>query len=149
MSKVRITKEFRFEASHALLNYDGLCKNIHGHSYILLVTVKGEPITDESNPKLGMLMDFGDLKRIVKKEIVDILDHSIILNKKANHQSFHKIDEMFDRFHLLDYQPTCENMVVDFADKITNKLPKGVDIHSVKLYETATSNAEWFAEDNI
>jgi len=149
MAKVRITKEFRFEASHALLNYDGLCKNIHGHSYILFVTVIGEPNIEESSPKLGMLMDFGDLKRIVKQEIVDVLDHSIILNSKAPYQSFTNVKDMFDRFHLFDYQPTCENMVVDFAHKIIKKLPEGVKIYSVKLYETATSNAEWYASDNL
>jgi len=149
MAKVRITKEFRFEASHALLNYDGLCKNIHGHSYILFVTIIGEPVIDESNPKLGMLMDFGDLKRIVKKEIVDVLDHSVILNKKADYQSFTNVKEMFDRIHLLDYQPTCENMVVDFAAKIIKQLPENVNIYSVKLYETASSNAEWYASDNL
>lgn len=148
MAKIRLTKEFRFEASHALWNYDGLCKNIHGHSYILNVTIKGEPIQDIENPKLGMVMDFGELKKIVKTEIVDILDHSVILNKKAPYQSFTNVKEMFDRIHLLDYQPTCENMVVDFANIIKPKLPKGVELYSIKLYETATSYAEWYAEDN-
>ena len=66
MARIRITKEFKFETAHALMGYDGLCKHIHGHSYELLVTVIGHPIEDESNPKLGMVMDFGDLKKIVK-----------------------------------------------------------------------------------
>ncbi len=148
MAKIRLTKEFRFEASHALWNYDGLCKNIHGHSYILNVTIKGEPILDVENPKLGMVMDFGELKKIVKTEIVDILDHSVILNKQAPYQSFTNVKEMFDRIHLLDYQPTCENMVIDFAKIIKTKLPKGIELYSIKLYETATSYAEWYAEDN-
>jgi 6-pyruvoyltetrahydropterin/6-carboxytetrahydropterin synthase len=52
MAKIRLTKEFNFEMAHALWNYDGLCKNIHGHSYKLLVTVIGEAITDKKNPKL-------------------------------------------------------------------------------------------------
>jgi 6-pyruvoyltetrahydropterin/6-carboxytetrahydropterin synthase len=69
MARIRITKEFRFEAAHALHNYDGLCRNIHGHSYILKVTVIGETITDSNSPKLGMVMDFGDLKDIVKQSI--------------------------------------------------------------------------------
>ncbi len=148
MANIRLTKEFRFEASHALLNYDGLCKNLHGHSYILRVTVIGKPIEDIDNTKLGMVMDFGDLKKIVKTEIVDVLDHSVILNKRAPHQSFTNVNEMFDRIHLLDYQPTCENMVVDFAEKIRNNLPANVKLFSIQLYETATSYAEWFAEDN-
>ena len=74
MAKIRFTKEFSFESAHALDGYDGLCREIHGHSYRLFVTVKGEPISEESNPKLGMVMDFGYLKLIVKSEIVDRLE---------------------------------------------------------------------------
>ena len=53
--------------AHVLEGYDGLCANMHGHSYILSVTVIGKPIEQTGNPKLGMVMDFGDLKKIVKK----------------------------------------------------------------------------------
>ena len=83
MAKVRVTKIFRFEMAHALWGYDGLCKNIHGHSYVLKVTVIGIPIEDQSDKKLGMVIDFGDLKRVVNKNIVDVFDHSVILNKNA------------------------------------------------------------------
>ena len=148
MTKIRLTKEFRFEAAHALLKYDGLCKNIHGHSYILRITIKGSPIEDVNSPKLGMVMDFSELKKMVKNEIVDRFDHSVILNKKAAHQSFETIEDMFDRIHLFDYQPTCENMLVDFVDRIKAKIPNNVELVSVQLYETATSFAEWLAEDN-
>ena len=65
MSKIRLTKEFRFEMAHALWDYDGLCRNIHGHSYILAVTVIGVPNEDRNSPTYGMVMHFGDLKRIV------------------------------------------------------------------------------------
>ncbi len=148
MAKIRLTKEFKFEASHALWHYDGLCKNMHGHSYILFVTVIGEPIPDENHVKQGMVMDFGDLKKIVNEEIVDVLDHSVMLNKKSYQASFKEAEDLFDRIHLLDYQPTCENMVEDFAKKISARLPKEVKLFSVKLHETANSFAEWFASDN-
>ncbi len=148
MAKVRLTKEFRFEMAHALWNYDGLCKNIHGHSYILFVTVIGEPITDKSNPKLGMVMDFGDLKKIVAEEVVDQLDHSVVLSKATPNLEQLNIDQMFERFFITEYQPTCENMIVDFADRISKRLPQGVQLHSLKLHETSTSFAEWYAEDN-
>ncbi len=72
MPTVRVTRIFRFEMAHALWGYDGLCKNIHGHSYVLKVTVAGSPITDPDDRKLGMVIDFGDLKRIVNKQIVDV-----------------------------------------------------------------------------
>lgn len=54
MSKIRLSKEFHFEAAHTLLNYDGLCKHIHGHSYVLRVTVIAGPNPDKSSPKQGM-----------------------------------------------------------------------------------------------
>jgi len=148
MAKIRLTKEFRFEMAHALWNYDGLCKNIHGHSYILFVTVIGEPIIDENNVKLGMVMDFGDLKKIVSEEIVDQLDHSVVLSKATPNLEQLKNDQMFERFFITGYQPTCENMIVDFAERIQKRLPKQVKLHSLKLHETATSFAEWYAEDN-
>ncbi len=147
-NKVRVTKEFDFEMAHALWDYDGLCKNLHGHSYKLFATVIGVPITDKSSTKLGMVIDFGDIKKIVKTTIVDVFDHSVVLNKNAPTKDFIHTKQMFDRIHLLDYQPTCENMVVDFAMQIKGLLPAGVELYSLKLYETATSCAEWFASDN-
>ena len=81
MSIIRLTKEFTFEAAHMLEGYDGLCREIHGHSYRLFVTVKGEPQTDADSPKLGMVMDFGILKRIVNEQIVDRLDHAFMMRR--------------------------------------------------------------------
>lgn len=134
--------------AHALWSYDGLCKNIHGHSYILFVSVIGEPINNPSDVKDGMVIDFGDLSKIVNSEIVDKMDHCLVLNKRIPDKKFLDVKEMYDRVYLADYQPTCENMVVDFADRIKARLPKGVDLHSVKLYETAKSFAEWHKDDN-
>lgn len=148
MAKIRVTKEFNFEMAHALLNYDGMCKNIHGHSYKMFVTVIGEPIRDEHHSKLGMVIDFGDLKQIVNSEIVDVYDHAFMLNEKTGLNFSPATHEMFSNTIYVNYQPTCENMVADFAEKIAQKLPENVHLHSVRLYETATSYAEWFAGDN-
>ena len=65
MSRIRVTKEFSFEMAHMLEGYDGPCSEIHGHSYRLFVTVAGTPCSDPQNPKYGMVIDFGVLKRIV------------------------------------------------------------------------------------
>lgn len=149
MSKIRITKQFNFETGHALYGYDGKCKNVHGHSYKLSVTVIGEPITDTENVKFGMVIDFGDLKKIVKEEVVDIFDHATVFNKNTPHIELAK--ELQDRGHhviLVDYQPTSENMVIDFAAKISARLPHSIQLHSLKLQETETSFAEWYASDN-
>lgn len=148
MSKIRITKQFNFETAHALYGYDGKCKNIHGHSYKLSVTVIGTPISDSTNVKYGMVIDFGDLKKIVSSEIVNKFDHASVFNKNTPHIELAK--ELEKRDHnviLVDYQPTSEMMLVDFAEKINNRLPENVKLHSLKLQETGTSNAEWYASD--
>lgn len=149
MKKVRVSKEFHFEMAHALLNYDGLCRHIHGHSYILFVTIIGEPIEDSLDKKLGMVMDFADLKTIVKAPIVDHFDHSLVIHKEAKKFLPDTPSDMYDKVHLMDFQPTCENLVVYIAEKIGTSLPAGIELFSVKLYETATSYAEWFASDNL
>lgn len=148
MSIIRVTKEFKFEMGHALLNYDGLCKHIHGHSYMLYVTIKGKPIQDSNEIKNGMVMDFGDLTKIVKENIVLVYDHSLVLNKDIPNKEKLEGHEMFDRLHLMDFQPTCENFVIHFAHIIRPQLPRGVELYSIKLYETAKAYAEWLAEDN-
>ena len=150
MNKIRITKHFDFESAHALYGYDGKCKNIHGHSYHLYVTVIGTPIEDDQNPKNGMVMDFGDLKTIVKKEIVVKFDHAVVLNSNSPHRELAKtIDDHSHKVVLVPYQPTSENMLTDFAERIQSQLPQNVLLHSLKLYETANSYAEWFASDQI
>ena len=149
MSNIRITKQFSFETGHALYGYDGKCKNVHGHSYKLSVTVIGKPITDCSNVKFGMVIDFTDLKKIVKEEIVDQFDHATVFNKNTPHIELAR--ELQSREHhviLVDYQPTSENMVIDFAQRIKNRLPNRIQLHSLKLQETETSFAEWYQADN-
>lgn len=148
MNQIRITKSFTFETGHALYGYDGKCKNVHGHSYKLYVTVIGTPITDTTHVKYGMVIDFGDLKKIVREEIVDIFDHATVFNQNTPHIELAK--ELMDRGHhvlLVNYQPTSENMVIDFAQKIQNRLPQNIQLYSLKLQETETSFAEWYATD--
>lgn len=149
MSNIRITKQFNFETGHALYGYDGKCRNVHGHSYKLSVTVIGTPISDSNNVKFGMVIDFSDLKKIVKEDIVDVFDHATVFNKNTPHIELAK--ELSDRGHhviLVDYQPTSEMMITDFAKKIKDRLPSNIQLHSLRLQETETSFAEWFASDN-
>ncbi|HMC02343.1 MAG TPA: 6-carboxytetrahydropterin synthase [Flavobacteriaceae bacterium] len=149
MSIIRITKQFSFETGHALFGYDGKCRNVHGHSYKLSVTVIGNPIQDNTHVKFGMVIDFSDLKKIVKEEIVEVFDHATVFNKNTPHVELAK--ELEDRGHnvlLVDYQPTSEMMVIDFSKKIKKRLPENIKLHSLKLQETETSFAEWYASDN-
>ena len=149
MSNIRITKKFSFETGHALYGYDGKCRNVHGHSYKLSVTVIGNPISDTSHVKFGMVIDFSDLKKIVKEEIVDVFDHATVFNKNTPHVEL--AEELSNRGHnvlLVNYQPTSEMMVIDFAEKIIARIPLTIKLHSLKLQETESSYAEWFASEN-
>ena len=147
---IHLTKEFSFESAHALWGYDGKCREIHGHSYRFFVTIKGEPITDEQSPKLGMVMDFGELKAIVAREITDRLDHSFVMRRTEQAEALAvAMGSQFTNVVLVDYQPTCENMLADFAERLLGALPEEIELHSLRLHETATSYAEWFASDNF
>ena len=146
---IRLTKELSFESAHALWGYDGKCREVHGHSYRLFVTVKGEPISDPQSPKLGMVMDFGELKAIVAQQITDRLDHSFVMRRTAEAESLAEVmKSQFTNVILVDYQPTCENMLQDFAARLKAALPEGVELHSLRLHETATSYAEWYNDEN-
>ena len=149
MERIRITKEFTFETGHALYGYDGKCRNVHGHSYHLSVTVIGSPIREEGHKKLGMVIDFGDLKQIVREEIVDPFDHATVFNKNTPHVALAAtLEKSGHKVILADYQPTSENMVIDFAEKIRARLPEGIELHSLRLRETGTAFAELYASDN-
>jgi len=149
MNKIRVTKSFNFETAHALYGYDGKCKNIHGHSYKLFVTVKGVPIQDNSNPKFGMVIDFGDIKKIVRAEVVDRFDHAILLNVNSPHKELgENLIKEGHKVIFTEYQPSCENMLIDMVGLIRPHLDSTVELQSIRLHETETSYAEWLAEDN-
>jgi len=144
---IRITKEFRFEAAHALKGYDGPCRNVHGHSYELAVTVTGKPISDKASSKYGMVMDFGDLKCMIKSSIIDLFDHALILHSSMKDEGLIPPGEPFTNVVYVDYQPTSENILIDFASRIKDLLPGRITLHHLVLRETSSSYAEWHASD--
>ncbi len=149
MSKIRVTKVFTFDMAHALFGYDGPCKNIHGHTYKLSVTLIGELIQQEGNPKEGMVIDFTDFKRIVKDNVIDIFDHTLVLKNDTPHSKIQGLTDNFERIIYSPYQPSCENLLLDMISRIETKLPGNIVIQNVRLEETPTSFAEWFREDNL
>ena len=146
--KIRITKEFRFEMAHSLPNHLGLCKNIHGHSYTLSVTIIGEPNPNQDQPDAGMVMDFGDLKTIVSETIINKFDHALVIHKDLSKSLIKELKENFEKVIPVDYHPTSELLLLNFAGIIQAKIPKSAKLFSLKLRETTSSVAEWFAEDN-
>jgi len=143
---IHLTKIFHFEAAHALMGYDGRCRNVHGHSYEMRVTIKGNPIMDSNNPKNGMVMDFGDLKRIVNEEIVDHYDHAFIINHEMPNDFIENVKNHYERIIVLPFQPTTELMLMHFADKIKRRLPDGIKLVKIFLKETEGSFAEWIED---
>jgi 6-pyruvoyltetrahydropterin/6-carboxytetrahydropterin synthase len=142
---IRVTKEFKFEAAHALDGYNGKCKDIHGHSYHLKIAVTGKPKADTSISVCGMVIDFSDIKKIVKHEIIPRFDHILVLR---NDSRFKGIEDKNERVRYVDYQPTCENMLIEILDLVRPQLPDYVTLSYGFLRETRTSYAEWFLEDN-
>ncbi len=145
---IRLTKSFHIEMAHALKDYDGKCRFIHGHTFGLEVSVKGGILEQEQHPKNGMVMDFGDVKKIVKEHIVDVFDHAFVLNRKSSFEIPTEAKQMFGNIVYVDFQPTSENMAVYFAGIIQRHLPAGVELVRVMVRETPTSYAEWLKEDN-
>lgn len=145
MAKLRLTKQFDFEAAHALEGYEGKCRDIHGHSYHLNVTVIGPVDYDSGKLDGSMVMDFKDLKEIVNTRVIDKFDHQLVLSKDSKFAHISKINE---RTMLVDYVPTCENMLIDIVERIKANLPEGLELHNAFLRETARSYAEWFKDDN-
>ena len=146
MPAVRITKEFSFEAAHALKDHDGPCRNIHGHSYKLSVTVSGSPVTNPGSPKRGMIIDFNLLKEIVNRVIIVPMDHVLILPSGLNVVDLRKRGDPFSKVMVVNFQPTSENLLIDFAERLQRAFPPEIRLYSMKLRETATSYAEWFAD---
>lgn len=148
MNKIRVSKIFYFEAAHALYGHNGACKNIHGHSYSLTVTIIGTANKKPNCPDDGMVIDYAELKNIINATVIKKFDHSLILNGESPHIGIKAVDTIFNNILLVNYQPTCENLLLDFVKKIKPVLPKNVSIHHLRLKETDTSYAEWYAEDN-
>lgn len=146
---LRLTREFEFEMAHALEGYDGACRQIHGHSYKLFITVSGHPISDTADPKLGMIMDFGELKSMVNNLIIDRFDHALLLRETPSAQELVRaMQKKWDKIEVTPYQPTCENLLLFIVTQIQSALPNHIKLQEVKLYETARSHATWCAEDN-
>lgn len=120
--------------------HDGKCQNLHGHTYKLEITVSDGLI--QGGAKDGMVMDFTDLKAIVKQEIIDPFDHAFIYDGSNERES--QIAALLDSWNMktlrLNYRTTAENMSMEVFTRLKQA---GLKVCSVKLWETPTSCAEY------
>ena len=140
---ISITKIFRFETAHAIHQYQGSCKNIHGHSYELHVTVKAKQSNEEYVDGLGIILDFKELKAIVQSQVVKLLDHKLLLSKAYLAESKNEFKQ--DELVIFEVEPTAENILIFSRDQIRQVLPDHIQLYSLKLWETRDSYAEWSA----
>lgn len=139
--RLTITKIFTFDTAHALENYPGKCRHIHGHTYTLHVTVSGEINSKLNDPYEGMITDFTLLKDWVKKEVISCYDHFLLL---ADNSPLAKLNyPEWDRIRLTPYQPSCENMLADICERLLRKPLHGISLEELQLFETPTSYASW------
>jgi 6-pyruvoyltetrahydropterin/6-carboxytetrahydropterin synthase len=141
-----VTKEFTWEMAHMLSFHKGDCKNLHGHSYKLQVTVRRVTPQELEGSSKGMVIDFSDLKQVVNREIVEALDHSFVYWEDGDivETSIAAILQANGRkCFRFPFRPTAENMVQDFAAILWEPLQKhGLSLVKLRLYETATAFAE-------
>ena len=140
----KVVKIFKWHCSHILEGHEGLCKNLHGHTYKLEVEVSGFPKSfSYKNKKDGMVIDFGELKKIVKEQIVDKFDHAIIIDNR-NEDLINFCEKQQYKILKLPYKTTAENMVNWIFEKLISvfQLNIGYSLTRVRLWETDTSYAE-------
>ena len=138
---LNLTKIFRFEMAHAIHGYQGVCKNIHGHSYELHVTIGSSAAYADYIPAPGILVDFKEIKKRVNTAIIEMLDHKMILS----HDFLARFPALSSQENLViwEAEPTAENMLLYIKRILSDELPDGINLVRLKLYETKDSYAEW------
>lgn len=141
-NELTICKIFTFDSSHQLINHKGKCANVHGHTYKLEIHLKG-PTYDASSPSNeGFVIDFTELKMIIKREIVDPMDHAFLA--QGNEPIYEVLLNSGSKVFLLGFRTTVENLTRFICWKLIQlKLP----VYLVRLWETPTGWAEVLAQD--
>ena len=140
---LQVTKIIRFETAHAIHGYEGKCRNIHGHSYVLHVSVS---LREDFGflPAPGFILDFKDLKQIANRAITSIFDHRVVVSEAfvKEHAAVRELENIV----IWTTEPTAENMVLYIRDRLQHELPGQVMLKRLVLYETSDSYATWEAE---
>lgn len=140
---LQVTKIFHFEMAHAIHGYSGACKNIHGHSYELHVTVSANQQGDNYIPGTGFVVDFKELKKCVNESVITLLDHKLVLSKEyiAAHTPVMNLENVI----IWEIEPSAENILVFIQKELSQALPANIQLTALKLYETRDSFAKWIA----
>ena len=135
-----VTKTVKFDAAHVLTNHEGLCRNLHGHTYRVDISVScADPLAEG-----GMVIDFKELKRIASAEICDKFDHAFIYNtaSEGEREIAAVVEKHGMRTVALPYRSTAENLARHFYEKLIVQVP---GLSAVTVWETADSCAAYRA----
>lgn len=135
----RVSKEFSFDMAHILDGHDGKCRNLHGHTYKLQVEVSGDLY--QQGPKKGMVMDFADLKDIVKTLILEPMDHAFIYDTNSEREC--KIAALLNELNSKTFDMPTRTTAEEMARFIFNRLKSELPLSAVRLWETPTSFCEY------
>lgn len=137
---MKIVKIFTFDSAHLLDGHDGKCKNLHGHTYKLEVEVSGDLIP--TGPKEGMVLDFADLKAIVKKHILDLMDHAFLYNRlNEREQAIASLLEGWGmKTYALEQRTTAEVMSRHIFYILRQQ---GLPVSRIRLWETPSSYSDY------
>lgn len=143
---MKVVKTFNFDIAHLLDGHDGKCKNLHGHTYRLEVEVTGPVITE--GPKMGMVIDFADLKSIVEELVIEPMDHAFLYDSTNARES--EIAKLLDGWKMKTYAFAHRTTAENISSHILNKLHSRIEgVSRVRLWETPSSYSECiFNEDH-
>lgn len=153
-----ITKQIEIDMGHRVMNHKSKCKNIHGHRYKIEVGVDDKIITEKGVSNEGMVIDFGDLKKIMMNEIDEVYDHGFIMSKEddllmkifdveimgevKNANRYVSLNNIDSKIIVVDFIPTAENLAKHWFDIIKGELEKiKIKLKFVRVWETPTSSA--------
>lgn len=141
---MEVTKIFSFEMAHAIQGYQGACRHIHGHSYILHISVSHTQLPSGYLPDPGFIIDFKQLKQIVKSNVIDRFDHSLVVSQAylKEHPGF----LIQENCEVWEYEPTAENILLFILNLLGKEMPPDIKITSAKLYETKDSYVSWMPD---
>ena len=138
-----VTKIFQFEMAHAIHGYSGACKNIHGHSYELHVSVNSKISDLDYISPPGFLIDFKEIKKLVTESVIKIFDHHLVLSQAflQENVSFSTAENLI----VFEAEPTAENLLIYIRNILHKQFPQNISLTHLKLFETKNSYADWQA----
>jgi len=146
MPVIRVTRRVEFDSGHRVTFHKSKCRNLHGHRYRLEVTLEGELITTYGDSSQGMVIDFGDMKELIGKHVVDRLDHAFIVWEE-DRRLVEFLKEDGHKHVVVPFVPTAENLVAYCRQQIEELLAGSEELSALKvvrvrLYETPNAWAD-------